>query len=138
MNDKERYRTFHKHDARYFDFENCSLVTSIFTLQFMPKKDRQKIIDNIYKGLNPGGAFIFAEKVDCRNARIQDMMTFNYYDFKRKKFDYDDIMTKERTLRHMLKPNTFGEIRTMCKKAGFDTVQQFWQNHLFVGAIAIK
>ena len=130
--------TFYKDDVRHFEFEDCSLVTSIFTLQFMPKKDRQKIIDDIYKGLNPGGAFIFAEKVDCRNARIQDMMTFNYYDFKHNKFDYDDIMTKERTLRHMLKPNTFGEIKIMCKNAGFSTIQQFWQNHLFVGAIAIK
>ena len=66
------------------------------------------------------------------------MMTFNYYDFKKQKFEYDDIMTKERTLRNMLKPNTWDEIQTMCYDAGFSVVQQFWQNHLFLGAIALK
>ena len=47
-------------------------------------------------------------------------------------------MTKERTLRNMLKPNTWDEIQTMCYDAGFSVVQQFWQNHLFLGAIALK
>ena len=39
--------------------------TSIFTLQFMPRKDRFDVIQNIYNGLNHGGAFIFAEKTVC-------------------------------------------------------------------------
>ena len=125
-------------DIRNYDFENCSLVTSLFTLQFMPKKDRATVIESIYDGMNEGGGFIFAEKVDCQNARIQDMMTFNYYDYKRQKFDYDDIMTKEKTLRHMLKPNTWSEIEEMIYSAGFKTVEQSWRNHNFLGAIAIK
>ena len=38
------------------------------------------------------------------------MITFNYYDYKRKSFSTEDIMDKERTLRHMMKPNTWKEI----------------------------
>jgi len=125
-------------DVRNYQFDNCSLVTSIFTLQFMSKKDRAIVIKDIYDGLNSGGGFIFAEKIDCENARLQDMMTFNYYDYKRQKFDYDDIMTKERTLRNMLKPNTWQEIEDMVLDAGFKAVEQSWKNHNFVGAIAIK
>ena len=125
-------------DIRNCDFENCSLVTSIFTLQFMPKKDRLNVMKNIYKGLNDGGAFIFAEKTMCQNALVQDMITFNYYDYKRKSFDTEDIMDKERTLRHMMKPNTWDEIESNLAKAGFSEVQQFWRNHAFVGALAIK
>ena len=125
-------------DVRNYEFNNCSLVTSIFTLQFMSKKDRARVIQDIYDGLNPGGGFIFAEKIDCENARLQDMMTFNYYDFKGNKFKYNDIMTKERTLRHMLKPNTWQEIEDMVLGAGFKTVEQSWRNFNFVGAIAIK
>ena len=125
-------------DIRNYRFENCNLVTSIFTLQFMSKKDRARVINEIYQGLNFGGGFIFAEKIDCENARLQDMMTFNYYDFKRNKFDYDDIMTKERTLRNMLKPNTWKVIEDMLNFAGFKAVEQSWRNHNFVGAIAIK
>jgi len=125
-------------DVRNYDFKNCSLVTSIFTLQFMSKKDRASTIQKIYDGLNPGAGFIFSEKIDCQASRVQDMMTFNYYDFKKQKFEYDDIMTKERTLRHMLKPNSWTEIESMIRDAGFKTVEQFWRNHNFLGAIAIK
>lgn len=125
-------------DVREFDFWNCSLVTSIFTLQFMPRKDRQEVLNNIYRGLNPGGAFIFAEKTYSCNSKVQDMLTFMYYDFKRESFDEKDIMEKEVTLRSLLKPNTWSELNTMLQSAGFKSVQTFWQNHLFVGAIAIK
>ena len=125
-------------DIRNYDFENCSLVTSIFTLQFMPKADRKELLQNIYNGLNCGGAYIFAEKTVCENALVQDMITFNYYDYKRKSFDTEDIMDKERTLRHMMKPNTWREIEDMLLDVGFNVVQPFWRNHAFVGAIAIK
>ena len=59
-------------------------------------------------------------------------------DGKREKFTTDDIMNKEQTLRHMLKPNTWNEIHYMVEDAGFKTVEQFWRNHNFLGAIAIK
>ena len=125
-------------DVRDYEFDNCSLVTSIFTLQFMPRKDRQEVLNRIYDGLNPGGAFIFAEKTYSCSSKVQDMLTFMYYDFKRDSFDPDDIMDKEQTLRNMLRPNTWSELNEMLSEAGFESVQTFWQNHLFVGAIAIK
>lgn len=130
--------SLYQYDVREFDFHNCSLVTSIFTLQFMPRKDRQEVLNNIYDGLNPGGAFVFAEKTYSCNPKVQDMLTFMYYDFKRESFDEKDIMEKEVTLRSLLKPNTWSELNTMLEIAGFESVQTFWQNHLFVGAIAIK
>ena len=125
-------------DIRKFQFSNCNLITSIFTLQFMPKKDRKKVVQNIYHGLNEGGAFIFAEKTICESALVQDMITFNYYDYKRKSFDTEDIMDKERTLRNIMKPLTWKELELMVSFAGFRTVQPFWRNHSFVGALAIK
>ena len=125
-------------DIRKFQFSNCNLVTSIFTLQFMPKKDRKKVVQNIYHGLNEGGAFIFAEKTICESALVQDMITFNYYDYKRKSFDTEDIMDKERTLRNIMKPLTWKDLELMVSFAGFKTVQPFWRNHSFGGALAIK
>ena len=125
-------------DAREYEFMNCSLVTSIFTLQFMPKTDRKSLLENIYNGLNDGGAYIFAEKTICENAFMQDMITFNFYDYKRQSFSATDIMDKEQELRHMMKPNTWKEIEEMLHSSGFDKVQPFWRNHAFVGAIAVK
>ena len=129
---------FEKKDVRNYTFENCSLVTSIFTLQFMPRKDRFDVLQNIYNGLNHGGAFIFAEKTVCEDSRLQEMITFNFYDYKRKHFEASDILEKEKTLRNMLKPNTWKELEGMLQCAGFKTAQPFWRNHMFVGAIAIK
>ena len=125
-------------DIRNFQISNANLVTSIFTLQFMPKKDRKEVISNVYAGLNEGGAFIFAEKTICESALVQDMITFNYYDYKRRSFDTKDIMDKERTLRNIMKPMTWPEIQLMLSMAGFSTLQPFWRNHSFVGAIALK
>ena len=132
------YVKFEKLDARTYEYKNCSLITSIFTLQFMPKYDRKELLQNIYNGLNCGGAYIFAEKTICENALVQDMITFNYYDYKRKSFTTEDIMDKERTLRHMMKPNTWKEIEGMLTEAGFSVIQPFWRNHAFVGALAVK
>ena len=129
---------FIKDDIRNYKFKNCSLITSIFTLQFMPKRYRKLVVKRIYDGLNCGGAYIFAEKTMCENALVQDMITFNYYDYKRKSFTTEDIMDKERTLRHMMKPNTWKEIEGMLTEVGFNVIQPFWRNHAFVGALAVK
>ena len=132
------YVKFEKLDARTYEYKNCSLITSIFTLQFIPKSKREDLLQKVYDGLNCGGAYIFAEKTICENALVQDMITFNYYDYKRESFTTEDIMDKERTLRNMMKPNTWKEIEDMVLSAGFNTVQPFWRNHAFVGALAIK
>lgn len=129
---------FVRGDIRNYEFKNCSLVTSIFTLQFMPKTDRQDVLNRVCSGLNEGGAFIFAEKLMCESAFFQELLTFNHYDFKRKSFTPEEIMDKEKQLRDMLKPNTWSELQTMIYSAGFSDMQIFWRNHQFVGAIAIK
>jgi tRNA (cmo5U34)-methyltransferase len=127
-----------KGDVVNYEFKNCSLITSLFTLQFMPKTIRQSMIQKIYDGLNEGGAFIFAEKLMCESAFFQELLTFNHYDYKRKAFTPEEIMSKEVQLRDMLKPNTWNELKTMVMDAGFKESQIFWRNHQFVGVIAIK
>ena len=135
--DKYQHLSYYKGDVRDFNFQNCSLVTSIFTLQFMSPKDRQEIINKVYAGLNTGGAFIFSEKTFSCNPRVQDMMTFTFYDYKRKNFTDKEILDKEVQLRHMMKLNSKTEIYNMFNKAGFE-VHNFWQNFNFMGAIALK
>ena len=130
--------TYHKGDANGYYFDNCSYITSIFTLQFMPYNERMDLIRRVFNGLNPGGAFVFAEKTMPENVRIHEIRTFTYYDYKRRTFTTDDIMDKERQLRHMTKPNTRGELIQTCLDAGFQAVDTFWQNHAFTGFIALK
>ena len=140
--DEEQFShlSYHRGDVRDFRFLNCSLVTSIFTLQFIQEKERSSIIKQIYEGLNPGGAFIFAEKTIAECSKIQDIRTFTYYDYKREHFTSDDILNKEKQLRHMMKLNTRKELINKCATAGFafDRIDSFWQNHSFTAFIAIK
>lgn len=114
------------------------LVLSIFTLQFLPKDKRQSILNEIYSNLSYGGAFIFSEKIFSPNAQLEEMMTFCYYDWKRGYFDNQQILDKETELRHMMKPLTFSDTTEMLTKAGFSTIQSFWQNFNFIAAIALK
>ena len=138
--DEKNYHnlTYFRGDVDQYHFVNCSYITSIFTLQFMTHQQRKRVINSVYDGLNPGGAFVFAEKTMPDNVRIHEIRTFTYYDFKRRTFTTDDIMDKERQLRHMTKPSTRQELVNMCKHAGFEAVDTFWQNHAFTGFIALK
>lgn len=141
----DRMETNKKLDLRFedimdSDISNCCLITSIFTLQFISRQNRSRILKKIYNALNFGGAFIFSEKTMSEDPRIQDMLTFTYYDYKRQFFDSKDILDKEYSLRNMLKPNTWNELKSSLMVAGFDSkkIQVFWQNHLFVGAVVLK
>jgi len=127
-----------KEDIRNYQFKNCSLVTSIFTLQFMSLKDRMEVIKKIYSGLNSGGGFIFSEKIISDQSQIQEMLTFIYYDYKKEYFTEKEILDKEVLLRNMMKPYKLKEIILMCEDVGFTCIQQFWQNFNFIAFIAIK
>ena len=133
---------YFKGDIRDYAFEpeSCSLITSIFTLQFMPEDQRQNVIKNIHRALKKGGAFVFSEKTIAELPKIQDIRTFTYYDYKRQNFTAEDILDKEKNLRHMMKLNTRTELVRMCATAGFEfqAIDTFWQNYAFTGFIAIK
>lgn len=126
-------------DIREIDiFNNASMITSIFTLQFIPKKDRYNIIKKVYDGLNSGGCFIMAEKTISESAKIQDIFTFQYYDFKSNTFTSDEILSKERDLRKIMKPSSLEDNLKMLSLVGFKTYDIFWKSFNFTAIIAIK
>ncbi|HXP74681.1 MAG TPA: methyltransferase domain-containing protein [Stellaceae bacterium] len=119
---------------------NCSFVTSIFSLQFIPEGERQKVLDKIYQALLPGGALIIAEKVFCKVPKLNDMLTFIHYDFKRRSFTEAEILAKERSLRSKMKLWTEPQVIGSLASVGFapDNVQCFWRNHNFAAFVALK
>ena len=126
-------------DIRQYDkLENLSLVTSLFTLQFIAEQDRTKIIKRIYEGLIEGGAFIFSEKVYSLNPKIQNMLDMIYYDYKKKSFSEKEILDKEQELRHLMKLTTEHKLIRSCESVGFKGIQVFWRNFNFIGVLAIK
>ena len=138
----EKNLKFYKTDVRGFEWVtgavNDCFTTSIFSLQFMPKRNRQVIIERVYESLVKGGAFIFAEKIHSEHSQVQEMMQFCYYDYKRQFYSAEELLDKGQNLRHMMKPLTLDESIEMCKTAGFEIVQPFWQNFNFIGVLCIK
>lgn len=133
--------SFRKSDIRtYAGFENLSVVFSLFTLQFIPEGDRLPLVKRIYDGMNDGGALILSEKVHAKNAKIQEMLTFLYYDFKRNSFSPDEILNKEKSIRDQMHLWSEYKIFEMLRAAGFasNNLQLFWRNHLFIGVLAWK
>jgi tRNA (cmo5U34)-methyltransferase len=130
---------FEVRDARSFEFENASLVISLFTLQFIPLRDRVPLLRRIHDGLIEGGSLIIAEKVLANDARFQDIGTFIYYDHKgRSGFSPEEILDKERSLRGQMVAVDEATVVGMLWDAGFEAIQRFWQVDSFLAFDAQK
>lgn len=117
---------------------NLSLVSSLFTVQFLPEKDKELVLSKIMDGLVPGGTLIIAEKVLASSARLQDALVPPYYDFKRKAFSAAEILKKERDLRGVMTCWSERELEDKLRSAGFRELQSFWKNFPFVALMALK
>jgi len=117
---------------------NASLITSVFTMQFIQQHKRFKAIQKFYNALNYGSAFILCEKMLAETSKLQDILTFMYYDHKRENFTADEILDKEYDLRHQMKLFTLDENVQMLRDAGFRKIEIFWRRYIFTGILAIK
>lgn len=120
-----------------FTFNNASIVYSIFTMQFIEKRNRLNLINSIYDGLLDGSIFIIAEKVYSDYPIIQDMNTFLYYGFKKENFTNDEILNKEKDLRSIMRLNTSKE-NDILLKSKFGIVETFWKHLNFEAKVCIK
>jgi len=125
-------------DVRKEPLENMSFCISMFTFQFLPEKDRLNLLKKIYDNLVDGGGFITSEKIFSNNAKVQNMMEFLYYDFKRKAFSEKEILDKEQELRHLSKNTTEHLLIDQLRNIGFRGIQVFWRNFNFIGVLAMK
>ena len=88
-----------------FEYDKADLIVAYYTLQFVPERFRQLMIDTIYESLNWGGAFIMFEKVGAPDSRFQDIMSGLYRDFKISEgYTAEQILGKEASLKGVLKP----------------------------------
>jgi len=117
---------------------NMSFVISLFTFQFLAERDRLSLMQRIFNNLEDGGAFVTAEKIFSKNAKVQDMVDSLYYDFKLQSFSEKEILDKETELRHLAKLTTETLLITQLRSIGFRGIQIFWRNFNFIGVLAMK
>jgi len=115
------------------------LIISYYTLQFIPPRYRQSIINNIYKSLNWGGAFIMFEKIRANDARFQDIFSIIYNDFKLKNgFSPEEIINKTKSLKGILEPFSDQGNLGLLKRSGFKDIIPIFQWMNFKGYLSIK
>ncbi|MES2179271.1 MAG: methyltransferase domain-containing protein [Gemmatimonadota bacterium] len=126
-------------DAMLYEFEKTDMVVSYYTMQFIPPRYRQDLINRIYERLNWGGALVLFEKVRAPDARFQDMMVALYNDFKAKNgFSAEEILNKTASLKGVLEPfSTEGNLGLL-RRAGFTDIMTVMKYLCFEGFVAIK
>lgn len=137
---KARNIYFKACDARTYEgFKNVSLTLSLFTVQFIRPVDKLPLLSRIYAGLVEGGALIIAEKTLAETARLQDALTFPYYDYKLERgFTSEHILDKERSLGGQMTLWTEAELRAALNQVGFREIEPIWRSFMFVGLLALK
>tara|TARA_B100000963_G_C22041978_1_gene415870 strand:- start:72 stop:500 length:429 start_codon:yes stop_codon:yes gene_type:complete len=130
---------FKKSDLNKLKLPQSDFILSLFTIQFIEPKNRQKLFDKIFNSLNWGGGFFLCEKIRGSDARFQDILNFLYFDFKKdQKLSNTEILNKEQSLRGVMEPFTINENVNFLKRAGFKDIMPVYQYLCFKGFLAIK
>jgi len=132
-------------DLQYSDLnqgcrvENASLVLLILTLQFVRPLQRERLLQDLHRGMNDNGALILVEKVIGEDSLFNRLFIEHYYDFKRRSGYSDlEITQKREALENVLVPYRLLENREMLLRTGFRHVDVFFKWYNFTGIIAVK
>jgi tRNA (cmo5U34)-methyltransferase len=125
-------------DINSCEFTNVSFAYSLFTMQFLSRKDQREAISKIYNWLSHDGSFILAEKVDMDDSSVNEMLQNLIVEHKMKNFTPEEILSKDYSLRFIMRRRKYQENIKLLYSVGFSTVEPIWQNHRFVAFFAKK
>jgi len=131
--------SFHNCDLLTYDFLKSDFITSYYTIQFVPPRVRQRLIDSIYNSLEWGGAFLMFEKVRAPDARFHEYISQMYVEYKLNQgYTPENIIAKSRSLKGVLEPFSSLGNRGLLERAGFVDICTVYKNLCFEGVLAIK
>jgi tRNA (cmo5U34)-methyltransferase len=119
--------------------ENASVVVLCLTLQFVRPIYREKILKDIYNGINPGGILILVEKILAEeNSFNRDFINY-YYNYKRRNnYSEMEISQKREALENVLVPYKLSENISLLRDCGFAHCETFFKWYNFTGLVATK
>jgi tRNA (cmo5U34)-methyltransferase len=126
-------------DIRQIPIENASVVVLNFTLQFIPQKDRDALINRIFHGLISGGILLFCEKITHAHEDVAELQRAFHYAFKRENGYSDlEISRKREALEKVLIPESLETHLQRVDRAGFAAMDVWLKWFNFAALIAIK
>ncbi len=118
---------------------NASVVVLNFTLQFIPKELRDKVIGGIYRGLLPGGVMVLSEKVTFEDPHLDELNIELHHQFKRANgYSELEVARKRSALENVLLPETLHQHKQRISDAGFTSCDVWFQCFNFASLIALK
>jgi len=125
-------------DISDMTFEPCSVVALNFTLQFIEKGKREKLLSDVRRALYPDGALILAEKIVQEDAKSQDTLNTLHFDFKRANgYSELEIAGKRQAIENVLIPETANAHIERLTRVGFREVTEFFHCLNFKAWIAV-
>ncbi|MGP1959308.1 MAG: carboxy-S-adenosyl-L-methionine synthase CmoA [Arsenophonus sp. NC-TX2-MAG3] len=128
-----------KGDILDIKIQNASMVVLNFTLQFIPPTVRQKLINRIYQGLNPGGVLVLSEKFNFSDEKISNLLFNMHYDFKRANgYSELEISQKHNILENSMLTDSINKHKSRLLAARFHHCDLWFQCFNFGSLLAIK
>ena len=124
-------------DICNIEITNASMVVLNYTLQFVDPDDRDRLLEHIHDGLNPGGVLVLSEKVVDEDADMEALLVELHHEHKRRNhYSELEIARKRSALENVLIPETVAEHRARLKRAGFRQSAVWLRYFNFVSIIA--
>jgi len=119
--------------------ENASMVVLNFTLQFIDKSERQALINNIAKGIKPGGLLVISEKISDSDSTIDEHLIDLHHNFKRANgYSELEVAQKRTALENVMRTDSTEQHIERLSAAGFSHISPWFQCFNFISFIAIK
>ncbi|SHF31612.1 carboxy-S-adenosyl-L-methionine synthase CmoA [Vibrio gazogenes] len=126
-------------DIRDIEITNASIVVLNFTLQFLSPDDRSQLLENIYRGLRPGGILILSEKYSFADTTANDLLIDLHHEFKRANgYSELEISQKRSAIENVLQPDTIETHKNRFAQIGFSSFDVWFQCFNFGSMFAIK
>jgi tRNA (cmo5U34)-methyltransferase len=126
-------------DVQDVKIENASVVVLNFTLQFIPREQRDAMIGRIAEGLRPGGIMVLSEKVMFEDPHLDELNIELHHQFKRANgYSELEVARKRTALENVLLPETLKQHRQRIADAGFSSCDVWFQCFNFASLIALK
>ncbi len=149
MVDKARLKSelFSKQDCITFIEEDVTRLQSPgtgafvlnYTLQFIRPLLREDFLHRLYDNLRPGGLLILSEKIISSDSKLNREFIDIHHLFKRERgYSELEIAKKRESLENVLIPFSIDENKALMRRAGFGSVETFFQWFNFASFVAVK
>lgn len=136
---KQKRISFIEKDISQINLPDTGAFILNYTLQFVRPVLRQEFLETLLCNLRPGGVLVLSEKIICHEPLLNRKFIEIYHRFKRNKgYSELEIAKKREALENILIPFSIEENKKILARAGFTSIETYFQWFNFVSIVAIK